>query len=53
MQLLQQAETILLTDLPIAPIYFYVSKSLVRPEVKGWYPNILDHHSYTAISLEP
>ena len=53
MELLQQAETILLTDLPIAPIYFYVSKSLVRPEVKGWYPNILDHHPYTAISLEP
>ena len=34
----------LLEDLPIIPIYFYVSKHLVKPWVGGWEPNIMDHH---------
>ena len=43
-QLLQQAEQILLQDLPIIPIYVYVSKHLVKPWVGGYMPNIMDHH---------
>ena len=42
--LFRQAEAILMTDLPIMPIYTYVSKALVSPDVHGWYPNILDIH---------
>lgn len=48
----QEAEKILLEDMPIIPIYFYVSKSLVQPSVKGRYPNILDDHPYKYIHLE-
>ena len=49
--LFQDAESILMTELPIMPIYTYVSKSLVSPDVRGWYPNILDIHPYKNISL--
>lgn len=43
-QLLQQAEQILLQDLPIIPVYVYVSKHLVKPWVGGYESNIMDHH---------
>ena len=43
-RLLEQAERIVLTDHPIIPIYFYVSKHLVQQWVGGWEPNIIDHH---------
>jgi oligopeptide transport system substrate-binding protein len=43
-ELLQQAEQVLLEDLPILPIYFYVSKRMISPLVDGYAPNIMDHH---------
>lgn len=42
--LLEQAEQVLLEDLPIIPLYFYVSRHLVKPYVTGWQPNVMDHH---------
>jgi oligopeptide transport system substrate-binding protein len=48
----QQAEKILADEVPIIPIYTYTRDYLIRPEVKGWYPNILDHHPYQYIYLE-
>jgi len=42
--MLEQAERILLQDMPIIPIYFYVSKHLVKQWVGGREPNIMDHH---------
>lgn len=42
--LMQQAEAQLLADLPVIPMYFYVTKRLVQPWVVGWQPNIMDHH---------
>jgi oligopeptide transport system substrate-binding protein len=42
--LLEQAERVLLEDLPVLPLYFYVSRHLVKPYVTGWQPNIMDHH---------
>ena len=41
-ELMQQAETILLRELPVLPIYFYVSKNLVSAKIKGWEDNIFD-----------
>src|SRR5262245_32634203 len=38
-RLLEQAETILLKELPVLPIYFYVTKQLVSTKVKGWVDN--------------
>lgn len=41
---LSQAESMMLDDTPVAPIYFYVSKNLVSPKVTGWVDNLVDHH---------
>lgn len=43
-ELLQQAERMALEDGPLMPIYYYVSKHLVKPWVDGWHDNILDYH---------
>ena len=51
-ELFQQAETILVEEAPTIPIYFYTRVALVRPEVKGWMPNLLDIHPYKYVSLE-
>ena len=40
--LLEQAEQVMLADQPVIPIYFYVSKHLVKPRVTGWYSNIMN-----------
>jgi len=51
--LLQRAETILLTELPIIPIYYYTSVRLVHPSVHGWHQTTLDRHPYKQLWLEP
>ena len=43
-ELLQAAERQLLADLPIMPLYFYVTARMVKPWVGGYQPNIMDHH---------
>jgi len=40
--LLEQAEQVMLRDQPVIPIYFYVSKHLVKPRVRGWYSNVMN-----------
>lgn len=52
LEILRQAEAILLDDVPIIPIYYYVSTQLVRPYVKGWYPNVLDQHPLDAVTID-
>jgi oligopeptide transport system substrate-binding protein len=52
-QLLQQAEAILLDELPIMPVYYYVSIYLLHPSVKNWNATILDHQPYKYVYLEP
>jgi oligopeptide transport system substrate-binding protein len=42
--LLAQAERIMLDDAPVAPIFFYVSKNLVNPQITGWIDNLSDRH---------
>ena len=39
---LEQAERVMLADQPVIPIYFYVSKHLVKPRVTGWYSNVMN-----------
>jgi oligopeptide transport system substrate-binding protein len=41
-ELLQSAERVMLRDHPLMPIYFYVNKHLVKPEVDGWYDNVMN-----------
>lgn len=50
--LMQRAETILLNDAPIIPIYYYTSVRLVQPSVHGWHPTLLDRHPYKYVWLE-
>jgi oligopeptide transport system substrate-binding protein len=51
--LLQKAEALLLDEAPLIPIYHYKHIFLIQPSVKGWFPNLLDHHPYKYVSLEP
>lgn len=50
-EIFQEAEAMMLKEMPVIPIYFYMSAYLVNPAVEGWYANILDWHPYQAISL--
>lgn len=50
--LMEKAEALLLDDAPIIPIYHYTHVFLIQPSVKGWYPNLLDHHPYKYVRLE-
>ena len=47
-----EAEKILMDELPIIPIYTYTRVYMLKEEVKGWFPNMLDTHPYQFISLE-
>ena len=38
------AEQVLLNDMPIVPLYFYISKHMVDPAVSGFEDNLLDRH---------
>ena len=50
--LLHSAETLLLSDVPIIPVYFYTHVFLIQPSVKGWHPTLLDHHPYKYVYLD-
>jgi ABC-type oligopeptide transport system substrate-binding subunit len=39
---LAEAERQLLADVPLIPLYFYVSKHLVASRVGGWYDNVMN-----------
>ncbi len=47
-----EAETILMTEMPVIPIYIYDNKHLVHPSVKGAPSNIMDYFSFKDIYLE-
>jgi len=32
----------MLADQPLAPLYFYVNKHLVKPYVRGWHQNVMN-----------
>jgi oligopeptide transport system substrate-binding protein len=40
--LLEEAERVMLADHPLIPLYFYVNKHLVKPQVQGWYDNVMN-----------
>jgi oligopeptide transport system substrate-binding protein len=52
LELFQQAEKILLDEMPIMPIYFQKRQYLISPDVKGWEPSILGQVIYKDIYLE-
>jgi len=42
-----------MNEMPFIPIYFYTQARLIRPSVKGWYPNLTDQHDYKFVYLDP
>ncbi len=51
--LLEEAERLMLADHPLLPIYFYVNKHLVKPEVLGWYDNVMNVVYSKDLALKP
>ncbi|HVU17162.1 MAG TPA: peptide ABC transporter substrate-binding protein [Candidatus Didemnitutus sp.] len=49
---LKRAESMLLEQAPLIPLYHLTTIRLVHRSVHGWYPTLLDHHPYKAIWLE-
>ena len=51
--LLEGAERLMLADYPIIPLYFFVSKRLVKPYVSGVRPNALDRVGSKSLVILP
>jgi oligopeptide transport system substrate-binding protein len=51
--LLEEAERVMLADHPLLPLYFYVNKHLVKPQVQGWYDNVMNVVYSKDLSLRP
>ena len=52
MRILHQAEEIIMGEIPVMPLYFYVSTNLVKPYVRGFFSNSQDLHPLTNISVD-
>ncbi|MFQ5504544.1 MAG: peptide ABC transporter substrate-binding protein [Planctomycetota bacterium] len=52
LRILEKAEKLLLTDLPVLPIYYYVTKNMVRPWVKGFHDNLQNVHPMKFFSID-
>lgn len=52
LEMLARAEEILMAEGPIIPIFFYATRYLVRPHVKGFYYNVQDTHPLRYIRVE-
>ena len=48
---LEEAETLLLAEQPVIPLYFYVNKNMVSPRVCGWEDNVLNYHYSQYLAL--
>jgi len=48
----QEADQILVDEVPLIPIYFYKTNNLLSPSVKGYYNNIMDYHPYKYVYLD-
>lgn len=44
LDILRQAEQILIDEMPILPIYYYSTQNIVAPRLGGFYENIQDEH---------
>jgi ABC-type oligopeptide transport system substrate-binding subunit len=51
-ELLENSERLMLADYPVIPLYFFVSKRLVKPYVHGVVANPLNHIRSQALALQ-
>lgn len=49
--LFRSAEGLIVADMPVLPLYFYVSRSLVSPDVRGWKDNPAGVHGSRYLSV--
>ncbi|MCB9873591.1 MAG: peptide ABC transporter substrate-binding protein [Planctomycetaceae bacterium] len=49
---MEEAEAILMDELPIVPIYYYTGKNIVSPRVKGFFHNALDQYPIQLMYFE-
>jgi oligopeptide transport system substrate-binding protein len=47
-----EAETLLMEQMPIIPLYTYTSKHLVHPSVSGMPPNLMDSANFKYVALD-
>ena len=52
LKIFQQAETMLLEDMPIIPVYTYTSIKLLHPSVRNFDDNILNQAMYKDLYLD-
>jgi len=52
-QSLEEAERIMLNDYPVLPLYYFVSKRLVKPYIRGVQPNPLDRLPSKSLKIAP
>lgn len=52
MEIFKEAEAQFLDETPIIPMYFYVSKNLVKPYVKGFCNDVQDLHPHTLLEVD-
>jgi oligopeptide transport system substrate-binding protein len=50
---LEQAERVLLSDMPIIPVYHYTTQHLVSPAITGWMDNVMDVHQTQYLGIKP
>ncbi|MEH6758452.1 MAG: peptide ABC transporter substrate-binding protein [Parasphingorhabdus sp.] len=51
--LMRRADEILIKDMPILPLYFYVTRSLVGKRIDGWKDNISNVHPSYTLRIRP
>jgi oligopeptide transport system substrate-binding protein len=51
--LFYKAESMMMDEMPIIPIYTYTSKHLIHPSVEGIYPNLMDSLNLKYVTLHP
>jgi oligopeptide transport system substrate-binding protein len=51
-EILRKAETLMLNEAPFLPLFYYPSRELRHPAVRGWHSNLLDLHPVKFVWLE-
>jgi oligopeptide transport system substrate-binding protein len=50
--LMEEAEALLMEEMPVIPIYWYTRKYLSDPRLRNWFPKALDNRPFKYIYLE-